>query len=98
MCVVILPASTATADSRSIRGFLFRIKDSDFFIGPQIDINYDHITDPAKHLIEQADYKAAEVLPMGIKVSAQVSASSLHMIRVIFLPIHIKDFTLISGE
>lgn len=47
--------------------FLFRIKDSDFFIGPQIDINYDHITDPAKHLIEQADYKAAGGTADGYK-------------------------------
>ena len=97
MCVVILPAvPLQRKPDQSV--CLFRIKTSDFFIGPQIDINYDHITDPAKHLIEQAATKQPEVLPMGIKVSAQVSASSLHMIRVIFLPIHIKDFTLISGE
>ena len=39
--------------------FLFRIGESDFFAGPQIDLNYDHITDPAKHLVTQKDYVAA---------------------------------------
>lgn len=39
--------------------FLFRIGESDFFAGPQIDITYDHITNPAKHMIEQPDYVRA---------------------------------------
>ena len=37
--------------------FLFRIGESDFFAGPQIDITYDHITNPARHMIEQPDYE-----------------------------------------
>ena len=47
--------------------FLFRIKETDFFIGPQIDINYDHITDPAKYLVGQKDYKAAGGTADGYK-------------------------------
>lgn len=39
--------------------FLFRIKETDWFIGPQIDLNYDKISNPAKHLVEQEDYKNA---------------------------------------
>lgn len=39
--------------------FLFRIGKSDFFVGPQIDITYDRITDPAKYMTEQEDYKLA---------------------------------------
>lgn len=39
--------------------FLFRIKDSNVFLGPQIDLNYDKITDPAKHLATQEDFAAA---------------------------------------
>lgn len=39
--------------------FLFRIGESDFFMGPQIDLNYDHITDPAKYLVTQKDYVEA---------------------------------------
>ena len=38
---------------------LFRIGESNFFVGPQIDLNYDKITDPAKYLTEQEDYKRA---------------------------------------
>lgn len=37
--------------------FLFRLGKSNFFAGPQIDICYDKITDPAKYLVEQPDYK-----------------------------------------
>ena len=37
--------------------FLFRLGESDFFAGPQIDITYDHIMDPAKYLVEQPDYR-----------------------------------------
>ena len=39
--------------------FLFRLGESNFFAGPQIDITYDHIMDPAKYLVEQPDYKHA---------------------------------------
>lgn len=39
--------------------FLFRIGKSDIFFGPQIDISYDKLSDPAKHLPQQADYAAA---------------------------------------
>ena len=39
--------------------FLFRIKETDWFIGPQIDLNYDKISSPAKHLAHQADYVRA---------------------------------------
>lgn len=39
--------------------FLFRIKESNLFVGPQIDLNYDKITDPARYLVMQDDYKAA---------------------------------------
>lgn len=37
--------------------FLFRLGKSNVFAGPQMDICYDKITDPAKSLVEQADYK-----------------------------------------
>lgn len=39
--------------------FLFRLGESNFFAGPQIDINYDKMTKPAKYLAEQPDYLAA---------------------------------------
>lgn len=39
--------------------FLFRLGDSNFFAGPQIDINYDDITEPAKHLTEENFYREA---------------------------------------
>lgn len=39
--------------------FLFRLGKSNFFAGPQIDINYDHFTNPAKHLTEENTYIAA---------------------------------------
>ena len=39
--------------------FLFRLGESNFFAGPQIDINYDKITKPAKYLVDQPDYMAA---------------------------------------
>ncbi|WP_455674822.1 BamA/TamA family outer membrane protein [Phocaeicola sp.] len=37
--------------------FLFRLGESNFFAGPQVDINYDKMSDPAKYLVEQPDYK-----------------------------------------
>lgn len=39
--------------------FLFRLGKSNFFAGPQIDINYDRFTNPAKYLIEESTYIAA---------------------------------------
>ena len=39
--------------------FLFRLGESNFFAGPQIDLNYDKITNPAEYLPEQEDYKRA---------------------------------------
>lgn len=39
--------------------FLFRLGESNFFAGPQIDINYDKISKPAKHLIDQPSYVEA---------------------------------------
>lgn len=39
--------------------FLFRLKNSNFFVGPQIDINYDEMKDPAQGIIENPNYIAA---------------------------------------
>ena len=39
--------------------FLFRLGESNFFAGPQIDINYDHFTKPGKLLTQETDYKTA---------------------------------------
>lgn len=39
--------------------FLFRLGKSNFFAGPQIDINYDRLTEPAKYLVEEPSYKQA---------------------------------------
>lgn len=39
--------------------FLFRLGNSNFFAGPQIDINYDHFTNPARHLTKEPSYTAA---------------------------------------
>lgn len=39
--------------------FLFRMGKSNIFFGPQIDISYDKLSEPAKHLPQQADYAAA---------------------------------------
>lgn len=39
--------------------FLFRLGNSDFFAGPQIDINYDHFTQPAEGLVNNESYQAA---------------------------------------
>ena len=39
--------------------FLFRLGKSNFFAGPQIDLNYDKITKPAAGMIEQPSYIAA---------------------------------------
>lgn len=47
--------------------FLFRLGESNVFAGPQVDINYDKITDPAKYLIEEPDYVAAGGTANGYK-------------------------------
>lgn len=47
--------------------FLFRLGRSNFFAGPQIDINYDDITEPAKHLVGQDFYKEAGGTEKGYK-------------------------------
>ncbi len=39
--------------------FLFRIGESNFFAGPQLDVTYDRIFDPAKYMVEQPDYVRA---------------------------------------
>lgn len=39
--------------------FLFRMGKSDIFFGPQIDISYDKLSEPAKYLPQQADYAVA---------------------------------------
>lgn len=39
--------------------FLFRLGRSNFFAGPQIDINYDHFTKPGKYLVEESSYQRA---------------------------------------
>lgn len=36
--------------------FLFRLKNSNFFIGPQIDLNYDRMLKPAKGILEDPSY------------------------------------------
>lgn len=47
--------------------FLFRLGESNFFAGPQIDINYDHLTDPAKGLVNEPTYRAAGGTDKGYK-------------------------------
>ena len=39
--------------------FLFRLGRSNFFAGPQVDINYDHFTKPGKWLAEEPSYQQA---------------------------------------
>lgn len=39
--------------------FLFRLGNSDVFAGPQVDINYDKWTEPAKYLVGEPSYMAA---------------------------------------
>lgn len=39
--------------------FLFRLGESDFFVGPQVDINYDDMSKPAKGLVDQPAYVEA---------------------------------------
>lgn len=39
--------------------FLFRIKESNFFVGPQVDLNYDEMKKPSKGVTEDPSYIAA---------------------------------------
>ena len=39
--------------------FLFLLGNSNIFAGPQIDINYDHLTEPGKFLVDEPSYKEA---------------------------------------
>ncbi|MDE6347229.1 MAG: outer membrane protein assembly factor, partial [Bacteroides sp.] len=39
--------------------FLFRLGNSNIFAGPQIDINYEHLTKPGKFLVDEPSYKQA---------------------------------------
>ena len=39
--------------------FLFRLGNSNIFAGPQIDLNYDHLTEPGKFLVDEPSYKEA---------------------------------------
>ena len=39
--------------------FLFRLKDSDFFLGPQVDLNYEKMKDPAQGILDDPTYQAA---------------------------------------
>ena len=39
--------------------FLFRLGNTNFFAGPQIDINYDHFTNPGKYLAMEESYTDA---------------------------------------
>ena len=39
--------------------FLFRLGESNFFVGPQVDINYDDMSKPAKGLVDQPAYVEA---------------------------------------
>lgn len=47
--------------------FLFRLGNSNFFAGPQIDLNYDKITKPAKGLVDETSYKEAGGTAEGYK-------------------------------
>ncbi len=47
--------------------FLFRLGKSDFFIGPQVDLSYDKMSEPAKGLVTQPDYVAGGGTESGYK-------------------------------
>lgn len=51
--------------------FLFRLGKSNFFAGPQIDLSYDKISEPAKYLVDQPDYKGWEALLTDIPISVR---------------------------
>jgi len=77
--------------------FLFRLGNSNIFAGPQIDINYDHITEPAKFLVEEPTYKAAGGTSNGYKISIPASASFSLTTVVMFRPMLTGACTSISG-
>ena len=45
--------------------FLFRLGKSNFFAGPQIDLSYDKISEPAKYLVDQPDYNYRQYKKVG---------------------------------
>lgn len=47
--------------------FLFRLGESNVFAGPQVDINYDHFTEPGELLAEEPGYVAAGGTPDGYR-------------------------------
>ncbi len=47
--------------------FLFRLGESNFFAGPQVDITYDHFTNPGRYLVEETSYKEAGGSENGYK-------------------------------
>lgn len=47
--------------------FLFRLGESNIFAGPQIDLNYDRLKDPAKYLVNESSYQAAGGTADGYK-------------------------------
>ena len=53
--------------------FLFRLGNSNIFAGPQIDINYDHLTEPGKFLVDEPSYKRQAVRLMAITTSTPAS-------------------------
>ena len=77
--------------------FLFRLGESNVFAGPQVDINYDKITDPAKHLIEEPDYVAAGGTANGYKNFNAGLGSSSPTTAATFPPTPTGVYTWISG-
>lgn len=55
--------------------FLFRLGNSNIFAGPQIDINYDHLTEPGKFLVDEPRTKRQAVRSMAITTSTPASVS-----------------------
>ncbi|MCS2441865.1 outer membrane protein assembly factor [Bacteroides uniformis] len=54
-----VPANTGTAACKSTPGSFSGPGNSNIFAGPQIDINYDHLTEPGKFLVDEPSYKEA---------------------------------------
>ena len=53
-----VPANTGTAACKSTPGS-FPTGQQQYLAGPQIDINYDHLTEPGKFLVDEPSYKEA---------------------------------------
>ncbi len=47
--------------------FLFRLGKSNLFMGPQVDLSYDKMSEPSKYLVTQPDYVAAGGTSTGYK-------------------------------